>query len=264
VPPTWDAGAAAPDAGGHDSAEPPPDAAQIADAAPKPPTSGWQWKSIYVFSDANTSGYSAEWDEIKAAGLSVTSGMAPLDPSVIQHIGAHTWALIPNGSSQADFQQWGVPACQTGLVDVMVIWDEPGSDAASITQLQARGQMVKTLCPGVRTAITGYDPGTLSALVTAHVADIYAVDNYPSRTGWDLSGPKACVAAVEQAGGEYTIVLDAFDAPSYPMPTAAQLQSEIDWARTTKALGVAVYAWGNAGGTPIAADADILNVLKAL
>ncbi len=224
--------------------------------------------NIYV-NPSGSSGlsYAMEWDKIVAAGLHCTAGiMAPLDAATVTHVGAHgQWCLIYNGCSQSDFVKYGVPCWNTGLVKGFVVWDEPGGDAASIAAVKTVASWVKANCPGALTATTGYAAQTLASLAAAKVTDLYLVDAYPSRTGWDLAVERACVAALEQASARYGIVLDAFTAPNYPIPTGPQLQSEIDWAKSTKAELLSIYAWGVSGGSPkLQDDLELMQVLRSL
>lgn len=207
------------------------------------------------------SGYSAVWDQIVAAGMPTAGGMmGPLDSSVVQHVGVSgQWLLIPNSYTNVQIQQWAVPCEQTGKVAGYVIWDEPDSSAVTIAAVLARKAFVQSIMPGAQTAVTGYDPTTLAALIKAGCADLYLSDYYPSRAGdWSFNVLDQIVAVFEGAGVPYGIVLDAFQAASYPMPTPAQLQAEIDYALRTKAQLLPIYAWQQA----LEADPAVLAVLK--
>lgn len=227
----------------------------------------WTTKGMYVTPLAGQT-YQQAWDTVKASGVQATSMMCGLSAADVTYVGAKTWVLIANGYTQTQVQQWLPPVVNTGLVTVAVVFDEPQS-AADLATATQRTAYCHTL--GIQTAVTGYSPAMLTA--AKDCADILVMDAYPSRTGWDLSVQKQCVAAIEAAGKPYTIVLDCFDGTNYPLPTPAQLQSEITWARSTNAFGVQVYKWGppDAGGTHTVtypttdpAVAGLLDVLRTL
>jgi hypothetical protein len=116
--------------------------------------------------------------------------------------------------------------------------------------------------------VTGYDSGTLKVLAAHNVSSKYGVDNYPNRTGWDLNGPKGCVSVLEAAKVPYIIVVGAFTdgTKDYPMPTPNQLRSYIQWALTTKADGISIYACGDCGDLSnyLENDEDLVAVINEL
>src|SRR5579872_6353217 len=116
---------------------------------PPPPPPPKQILGIYDAPEANSADYSADWDAILAALPGVSFMMAPLNSSVIQHIGTSVqWCLVPSGITEAEFVQYGVPCWLTGELEGFVVVDEPGSDPASVVLISTICGWVKKYCYG--------------------------------------------------------------------------------------------------------------------
>jgi hypothetical protein len=239
------------------------------------------------FYDANASGvtHQQDWDALKVAIPFASFIMAPLDSTLVNYIGTPAQVcLIPNGSSTANFDTFGLPCWQTGLVDTFVVWDEPTS-GADITNAQAMATHVKSVCTGtnkkgiaVRTAVTHYDPVQLNTLAGSGF-DILAIDRYPANTNYsgftaDLeTNWRQCVLNCESAVAaanikEFWIVLDCFFAsPTYPFPTKQNLLDQISAAQNSNATRLIGYTWGAASAavtSALSANSDLVSALNTV
>lgn len=242
---------------------------------PPPPSGTLQLRNTYTNPHSGQS-YSASWNEIKALLPNLAQGiMNPLDVSVVKNTGTRGQiCLIYGGITESSFAQYAVPAWQTGLVRAFVTVDEPGTDSASISHCKTMAGWVKKYCTGnnadghpVKTMVTAYDSSMLQALINAGVADEYAWDNYPSRTGWDFASWQKGITVLDSAGVPYVVVLGVFNnPPNYPLCSNAQLQQYIAKAKATKAYGISVYTYGHEGGNAdeIKNHADIMATLTTI
>lgn len=236
---------------------------------PPPPPPGFVLKGVWDSPSADSENYGADWtNELAPAGFN--SLFAPPWAPYLQAVkatGGQAWVQIEPSLSDADAvaaakTAWAV----TGSVWGFYIYDEPGS--SDVAFLKARSALLKAACPGCITITSQYDPGTLAEL--AGSVDVLAIDYYPCRYSnpIDMATVQKCVAACESKNSRYVIVVQAFTdgTTDYRLPTPAELQTQITYAKTTKSEGFYVYAWG-VTGAPLAQQLqnhpELLAVIKA-
>jgi hypothetical protein len=231
---------------------------------PPPPPSGkhvgiyldpGDWNPPFAYDGSQT--YLDEYNKARTAGLPISFAMMDLNANDVKGVGnARQLVLIPNGLSAADLNKYYVPCAAlkttAGLpmVGGAVIWDEPGVDNSTVAAVKGQYAAVKHLTPGVDCIITQFDPGDLATQITlikaGGFADKVLWDNYPARTGWDLNQFKSGINKLRAAGVRYGAVIDAFQAKNYPMPTEAQLTSQIQYLLSLDDCeDLSIYAWGD-------------------
>lgn len=232
------------------------------------PPPGFVLRGIWDAPSANSAPYGADWTQ-HFAPLGFTSMFSPPDAADLGPVaasGGKSWVQILSGQSDADAVKYAKAAWATGAVWGFYVWDEP--DASQRAQVAARSKLLHDAIPGCVTITSHWDPATLAVLAGA--VDVLAIDYYPVRgtAPINLAGVKACVAECEAKGSRYSIVVQAFTdgTPNYRLPTAAELQAQLDYARSTRSEGYYVYAWG-ATGAPASGQLqnhpELLAVLKA-
>lgn len=157
--------------------------------------------------------------------------------------------------SDADAVADAKGAVATGGVGYFYVADEPSSQYAA--KIKARSDLLKAQVPGYPTVVAYFDVNTLALFVGA--ADIFALDVYPSRFGFDPSLIPALAAKADSLGMRYWGVLGAFTDTNYPWPSASQLQAMLDQWKATRQEGWLAYLWNSA----LAGKADLVAVLRA-
>lgn len=221
--------------------------AQIGGVTPPPP--GFKLRGIWDAPAANSAPYGADWTQ-HFAPLGFTSMFSPPDAADLNPVaasGGKSWVQILSSSNDSDAVKYAKAAWATGAVWGFYVWDEPS--ASQRPQVLARTNLLHSAIPGCLTITSHFNPTVLAAL--AGSVDVLAIDYYPCQytAPIDMATVQKCVAACEAAKSRYVIAVQAFtDGTShYRLPTAAELQTQIDYAKSTKSEGWYVFAWGATG-----------------
>lgn len=196
------------------------------------------------------------WAEAQALGFNTL--FAGYDLALLNQVKASGGKVVVNLSGEIAAGTGGfMPAARacaaTGAVAAFAIWDEP--DPSMFATLKAATTAVHSdpATKGIPTYITYYDAASIGQ--TVGCADLYGLDIYPSKFGWQYSLITELAAAADKAGLHYIVVLGAFTAPGYPLPTAAQYVAMTVRAMATKQVGQGTYT--------LPVDSSLLAAVKA-
>lgn len=232
-----------------------------------PPVIPFKVRAMY---DQSSGQLANDWPAIQAQNFNtlICSADDAAALAAVRASGGKTWVNVGHwtgsGFDTTDSQALAsaANAVATGTVIGFYVADEPAYSSGNVSTVHARSQLLKNAYPDIETIIAYYDAASIHFWQGA--VDAFALDIYPSRFSFNGALITQLAAAADAAGLRYYGIVGAFTdgTATYPMPTAAQLQTMCNLWSATNQSGQGCYAWGATAADHLESHSDLLAVLK--